>query len=292
MRRTVQRLDSKLYRAFRSLAKAGLEQYGLSKADLADQVTRRQSKSDLFYERARVQTRRSGDALAGKTRTQVRRFVENVLSRQSSPEAARVVIWRIVNSKKACAWRKSSADRTDVWLTRVLELSRTGAPYVRECFVVSDDGPVYAFIHPKGVAEFVRQTLEDTTAWLPTRMRASVEKAMIRSIEKHAKDRARAFSHWVALSEAFIDVRVYEGPMYDPVSGATVETFQIRYSRVKPFDARPPLGIREREPKTYERIEAAIADTLDDSGKPTSIVRFVVGPFEAVEVGENEVVVE
>lgn len=103
MARRVARLNIQLYREFRSLANAGFEQYGISKADLADQVKRKILKSDLLYERAGVQSRGARDALIGKTPTQERRFVENVLSRPSPAEAARIVTWRIVNCRKACA---------------------------------------------------------------------------------------------------------------------------------------------------------------------------------------------
>lgn len=74
MKHSNERLDPTLYRAFQSLAKAGLKQYGITKSDLADQVKKRRSKSDLFYERAGVQTRGAGDVLVGKTRIQVRRL--------------------------------------------------------------------------------------------------------------------------------------------------------------------------------------------------------------------------
>lgn len=80
--------------------------------------------------------------------------------------------------------------------------------------------------------------------------------------------------------------------MYDAATDATVETLQIRYRRVKPFDERSPLKPGERKPKAAERVEAIVADALDGSGQPTSIVRFVVGPFRAVAVEENEIFVE
>lgn len=284
------RLDPKLHRAFRSLANAGFKQYGITKSDLADQVKRKRLKSDLLYERAGVQTRRAGDVLVGKTRIQVRRFVENALTRPSSAEAARTVIWRIVNCKKACAWRKSSANG-DPWLTKVIELQRAATPYVHKR-QAADTGSVYAFIHPKGVLEFVRQTVDDMESWLPIRIRTSLEKAMIRSIEMRAKGRAKALAHWVAQSEAFVDVRVYEGPMYDAATDATVQTYQIRYCRVKLFEERLPLKSGERKPKAAERVEAIVADALDGSGQPTSLVRFVVGPFRAAAVEENEIFVE
>lgn len=291
MQRANPRLDSKLHRAFRELANAGFKQYEISKADLARQAKRKVSKSDLLYERAGVQTRGAGDALVGKTPTQVRRFVENVLSRPSSAESARIVIWRIVNCEKACAWRKASTG-SDPWLTKVLELQRADAPYIHKRSVASDEGPVYAFIHPKGVPEFVRQTLDDVESWLPSRTRTSLEKAMIRSIGLRAKDRARALAHWVAQSEAFVDVRVYEGPMYDAATDATVETHQIRYRRVKLFEDRAPLESRERSPKAAERVEAIMSDALDDLGEPTRIVQFIVGPFQAIAVEGNEIFVE
>jgi len=173
MKPTNGRLDPKLHRAFRSLANAGFEQYRITKSDLADQVKGKQLKSDLLYERAGVQTRGAGDVLVGKTRIQVRRFLENALARPSSPEAARTVIWRIVNCKRACAWRKASANR-DPWLAKVIELQRAATPYVHKR-PASDTGRVYAFIHPKGVPEFVRQTLDDMDSWLPARIRPSVE---------------------------------------------------------------------------------------------------------------------
>ncbi len=100
---------------------------------------------------------------------------------------------------------------------------------------------------------------------------------MIRSIETRAADRAEGLAHWFAQSEAFIDVRVYEGPMYDSATDATVETCQIRYHRVKLLEERPSFDAGERNAKSFERLEAIMSDALDDSGQPTRIVRFIAG---------------
>ncbi len=293
MARTSTRLDSKLHRAFRLLANEGFKQYDITKADLADQAKASRSKADLLYERSGVQRQRSGDALVGKTRTQVRRFVENALSpsRPLSAESARLVIWRIVNCQKACAWRKAWPDGSDPWLKKVLRLSQDGAPYVRGR-LAAGEAPIRAFIHPKGVPMFVEQTLNDVGSCIPNRLYSSVKEAMIRSIEARARDRARAMFLWVAQSEDFVDVRVYEGPMYDPATGATVQTSQVRYQRVKPLDERRALDANEREPKAYERLRAIMADALDDSGQSTCIVDFVKGPFKATAFREGEMFVE
>lgn len=138
----------------------------------------------------------------------------------------------------------------------------------------------------------MRETLDDIASLLPTRRRDAIKEAMIRSIENRAKSRAKTVVHWVGQSEAFVDVRVYEGPMHDSATDATVETHQIRYRRVKPFAKRPLPGTSERGPKAHERIEAIMADTFDGSGKPGRIVTFVVGPFKALAIEGNEIFVE
>jgi hypothetical protein len=80
--------------------------------------------------------------------------------------------------------------------------------------------------------------------------------------------------------------------MYDRVTDATVQTHQVRYRRVKLRDERAPLGQGERKPEASERVQAIVADALDDSGEPTQIIRFVVGTFQLTAIEGNDIVVK
>lgn len=271
------------YRAWKALVERGLAQYGLKKSDLSDQQRSTPSARDLTYERAGVQ-KRAVDPLRNLTRDQMRRFVENALSRRCAAETARLIIWRIMNAKVTVAWRRANNDRTaDEWLDEVLALTHRGVQYVIATPPPSK-GVVRAYIHPKGVETFVLETMADIGTLIPARKRPEVAAAMIASIERHNEMRAKAVADWFMQSDGYVDVRVYEGPWRDPRSQAEVQVRDTLHRRVKPFEPREPLGPGERAPEPHERLRAVLRDTFIDSDEPQASRLFVVDPIHVTSI--------
>jgi hypothetical protein len=264
-------LDAEQFEEYRALVRHGLTQYGMTIADLADQQPRLRSKEDIVFERVGVQERASA-SLANRSREQVRRFADNTLRRPSSFEAANVVISRLMNSKKAWAWRRANRG-PDSWSDTVSELRARGIPYVIK-IGPHERGEVSAFIHPKVVEQFVAGTLDDCDVWITPSLRGKLERAMVQSIRARARDRAEALANWVAMSQDFIDVRVYEGPETDPETGATLQTSQLRFRRVR-SGSHSPLAPGERAPSAAERMKAIMEDTIAGTGESTALVSYV-----------------
>ncbi|GAC1411350.1 MAG: hypothetical protein NVSMB64_21070 [Candidatus Velthaea sp.] len=80
--------------------------------------------------------------------------------------------------------------------------------------------------------------------------------------------------------------------MHDPQTDAIESTRQIRFHRKKILEERRPLESCERDPTAAERVEAIMTDALVDTGGPTTISSFVVGPFRDTAIVENEIFIE
>jgi hypothetical protein len=270
------------YRAWKQLVERGFTQYGLKKTDLADQQ-RRTTDRDRLLEKAGVQ-RRTIDPLQHKTRDQIRRLVENALSRRCAAETARLIIWRIMNAKVACAWRSANVSGPpDTWQREVIELVHRGIQYVTAA-PPPQKSVIRAFIHPKGVEVFVRETLADLGTLIPPRKREAVATAMIESISQNNELRTKAVADWFMQSDGFIDVRVFEGPWRDPQTGTVIQVRETRHRRVKLFDPREPLAAGEREPRAHERLRAVMRDTFTDSFEPQASRLIVLPTIHAANV--------
>jgi hypothetical protein len=260
------RLTEEEQREFVAFFKEGLKQYGLVKADLADEVEKPEEEEavDRLHEKHGAQTRLA-DPLESFSREKMRRFVENALTRPQTIDIATRLVFRIANARKTTEWRKKIGKfENDPWFEKCRDLIRAGKPFVDGfAWPRTSDPDVRVFINPYDVEQFTNECLEDIAVWIQPKQKEQIKRSLIRSIEKRAEHRARALRTWALQLESFLDIRIFEGPYKDQETGAIVAVKEMRIKRAAyGSEDLIPWKDGERQPQFYERLEAIMFETL------------------------------